>query len=377
MCPRTLCGRSDHYGNPEFNRLYERRERLEQTIAGLAGLRRGTFVFHHSLLPHGPWVYLPSGRRRTGPRAISFPEIAAPAGFGNPFLTRHLEQRHLLQAGFVDREVGRMVRMIKRSGQWRRALVVVAADHGMSFQVGTGDRRQVTPANVHEIAPVPLFIKRPGQTAGRVLNAYARTVDVLPTVAKLLGRRLPVAGRRPRRVRARGGPRAAVWRSSSATSAAPSGCPAREMELRRQADRGQRAALFGTGPWAGVFRIGPNRGLLGREVPNPVGGDRARAAVGALHGAPLTGRRGSGRQRVAHAGGGLDRERRDQRRSRPRGHGERPRGRGRPQLPHRRAGRRVVLGQRCPTSALRSGRNTMALFEVTAAGALVPLGVKR
>ena len=222
MCPRTLCGRADHYGNPEWNSLYERRERLEQTIAGLAGLRRGQFVFHHSLLPHGPWVYLPSGRRRTGPRAISFPEIASPAGFGNPFLTRHLEQRHLLQAGFVDREVGRMVRMIKRSGQWQRALVVVAADHGMSFQIGAADRRQVTPD------------ERPRDRAGAAVHqatrpdhgAGPRAPTPAPSTWCPRWPSCSVAGFRGASTAAtRSGPRwpaVAAWRSPGATSAAPS-----------------------------------------------------------------------------------------------------------------------------------------------------------
>ena len=375
VCPRTLCGRSDHYGNPEFNRLYERRERLQQTITGLSGLRRGTFVFHHSLLPHGPWVYLPSGRRRTGPRAIAFPEIAAPAGFGNPFLTRHLEQRHLLQAGFVDREVGRMVRMIKRSGQWQRALVVVAADHGMSFRIGARDRREVTPENVHEIAPVPLFIKRPGQTSGRVLGAYARTVDVVPTVAGLLGRRLPwrVDGRDafgPEVARRAGVEIARRDLSGTVT------VPAREMELRRQADRIQRAALFGTGPWAGVFRIGPNRGLLGRELPNPAGTtEPGRPVAHFMAPRSLSDVDLAGGESPALAAGWIE-------------NGSTSGGRD---LAVTVNGRVAAVGRSfhidtqaaewfsitVPESTLRQGRNTMAVFEVTAGGELVPLGVKR
>ena len=46
------------------------------------------------------------------------------------------------------------------------ALLVVTADHGYAFEVGVKDRRLVTDRNVDEIAPVPMFVKAPGQTDG-------------------------------------------------------------------------------------------------------------------------------------------------------------------------------------------------------------------
>ncbi|MGI8749534.1 MAG: sulfatase-like hydrolase/transferase [Thermoleophilaceae bacterium] len=270
VCPPRLCRRADHYGKPEYNILHRRRERLESTIASLRRTKRPTFTFHHSVLPHGPWVYLPSGRARVGYRPGTLPDFASPAGFGDPFLTQHNEQRHLLQAGFVDREVGRLVRRLQRTRQWRRALVVVTADHGISFQVGSVDRRQVTEGNVQEVAPIPLFVKRPGQTRGSVSRAYARTVDVLPTVAHLLHARLgfPVDGRQAfgAAVGARTG--IAIERRDLGGEIV---VPAAEMEARRQADRDRRARVFGTGPWSRVYRIGPNRRLLGRRVPQPTG----------------------------------------------------------------------------------------------------------
>ena len=37
---------------------------------------------------------------------------------------------------------------------------------------------------------MPLFVKRPGQRRGRVSDVYARTLDVTPTIADVLGWRL-------------------------------------------------------------------------------------------------------------------------------------------------------------------------------------------
>ncbi len=79
-----------------------------------------------------------------------------------------------------------MITRMKANGTYDQSLIAITADHGFSFQVGVSDRRTATRSNIDEIAPVPLFIKAPGQTRGRTSSAYARTVDVVPTIADLL-----------------------------------------------------------------------------------------------------------------------------------------------------------------------------------------------
>ena len=54
------------------------------------------------------------------------------------------------------------------------------------------------------IAPVPLFIKAPGQRRGRTIRSYVRTVDVVPTIADILNISPGYRGRRALRVLARG-----------------------------------------------------------------------------------------------------------------------------------------------------------------------------
>ncbi len=66
------------------------------------------------------------------------------------------------------------------------ALVVVTADHGISFQSGVPSRG-ITDENAFEVGMVPLFIKAPHQDRGVVDIKTARNIDVLPTVADHLG----------------------------------------------------------------------------------------------------------------------------------------------------------------------------------------------
>ena len=119
-----------------------------------------------------------------------------------PFLTDQAFQRHLLQAGYVDRLLGELVGQLQREGLWDRALVVLTADHGESFRVKPtpappfalgrlGYRRDLTQENAQDIVTVPLFVKYPEQAEGRIDPTWGRTIDVLPTIADVLGIRLP------------------------------------------------------------------------------------------------------------------------------------------------------------------------------------------
>ena len=112
-------------------------------------------------------------------------------------LVRQSWQRHLLQVGAVDALLGRIIERMKATGIYDRAALVVMADHGVSFHVGATDRRTILPLNAFDVAPIPLFMKAPGQRRGRIDRSMVRTYDVLPTLARQIGLRLPpgLAGR--------------------------------------------------------------------------------------------------------------------------------------------------------------------------------------
>jgi hypothetical protein len=255
-----------------------RAERFDEFLAGVGDGAGPSLDFKHSMLPHVPWEYLPSGRRYRSGSNEPVPGLVPPSGtepFRDDFLVEQAYQRHLLQVGYADRLLGRLLARLRDRGVYDRAAIVVVADHGVSFRRGL-DRRGPVERNVEDIASVPLLVKAPGQRDGRSDDAYVRTHEVLPTLADVLGVRLPW------RVDGHSGFSAAAGRRSSVEVLRRSGKPivlaGREFERRRAAAVARQAALFGSGG-SGLYRVGPNPELIGRPVTDlPVGrGGGARA----------------------------------------------------------------------------------------------------
>ena len=149
----------------------QRPQRFQASVDAIRPGRRPTLDFMHVLLPHEPLEYLQTGQRY---RAVAGSGLSGTPSYDNAFLTEQSLQRHLLQAGFVDRLLGQLIAQLRRTGLWDRAMVVVVADHGISFRVKPtpappfavgklGYRRDLTAENAHDIAAVPLLVKYPGQ----------------------------------------------------------------------------------------------------------------------------------------------------------------------------------------------------------------------
>jgi len=219
-----------------------------------------TLYVLHSLLPHVPYLYLPSGKRY----GIEVPILRGiQAGiWRQPWPSLQSYQRYLLQLEYTDRALGYMMRRLRAAHLFDKALVIVVADHGVSFRHNQ-PRRYPTPGNLQDIAFVPLFVKLPHQRRGRIDDGLARTVDVVPTIARALHIRIPwhFDGRplEGRRLPQDGTVSVLVGNGKYAT--------ARLSALRALRTRAlaEQLATFGTTP-ADLFRIGPHRELLGRLV---------------------------------------------------------------------------------------------------------------
>jgi Sulfatase len=273
LCPPSMC-RGGRTRIPEIPPLLNngRPQRFNRWLRTIRD-GRPTFWMKHLLLPHIPYVYLPSGARTRPGRRDLLPGMATVPGFHDEYLTRHNEQRYLLQLGFTDRLLGRLLRRLKDQRIYDDTLIVVVADHGYLWRSGVATRRRAAAGTAHELAPVPFFVKRPGRRDSRVSGAYARTLDVPATIADVLGVPLGYrddgrsafspAARRIRRV-------TFPTRDFDAVVTVPG----RRWQAERRRVVRRRLRQFGAGDISSLYTgIGPNRGLLGRDVA-----DVARAA---------------------------------------------------------------------------------------------------
>jgi membrane-anchored protein YejM (alkaline phosphatase superfamily) len=139
--------------------MEDRRQLVGSFIEGIsASDQQPTLYFLHTLLPHQPWVLLPSGQRNSS--LAPLPGALREVPLTDEWELAQNQQRHLLQVGFIDRLVGRVVARLKETGLYDRALVVITSDHGVAFMAGEPNRT-LSLKNVAEIMRVPLFIKFP------------------------------------------------------------------------------------------------------------------------------------------------------------------------------------------------------------------------
>jgi hypothetical protein len=170
----------------------DRRLYVEDFVDGLAQRESGpTLDYFHVLYPHFPWNTLPTGQTYSTP--VPYPATVTTGWGSDDWLVDQVYQQHLLQVQFVDTIIGRVLDQLERTGVYDDALVVVAADHGIAIKPNVVHRRVILPGTVGEVAAVPLFIKEPHQSKGRVDDYRAETTDVLPTVADVLDIDLPWA----------------------------------------------------------------------------------------------------------------------------------------------------------------------------------------
>ena len=269
----------------------------------------------------------------------------------------------------MDQLLGRLVARLKKQGMYDDTLIVVTADHGFAWQVGVPTRRSINPSNVGELAPVPLFVKRPHQKQGRVSHVLARTLDVTPTIADALG--VPLGYRSDGHsafssaVRARREVSLTKRDFSSIVRISPE-----RWKARRRAIVRRRLRNLGSGDWASLYAsLGPNRDLVGQQLTSARSARDAQATISLSRSfahvrrasgvvpAQIAGRiHGSGAARERNLAIAVN---------------------GRIEA----VGRSFHLkGQRVesysvmvPENALREGRNTVEVFEVTHEGALLLL----
>ena len=142
----------------------------------------------HALWPHQPWWRTPDGRRYDAP--IVAEGLGAEYSWADDTARLAGQQRHLMQLQFTDRQLANIMATLRERDRWDNALVIVTADHGVSFQANDPIRGLGT-ANDDAVAWVPFFVKEPGQTTGTIDERPTTTLDVVPTMVAGVGAESP------------------------------------------------------------------------------------------------------------------------------------------------------------------------------------------
>ena len=261
LCPQRLCKRKQPDARlPKIDPQTFWRSRVHQLDRWLAALRPHTgpptLYFMHSLFPHTPWVFLPDGRIR------ALAHTNTPGRIGERWYDAQLAvqawQRHLLQTGYTDRLLGHVITRLQKTGLWDDALIVVTADHGISFR-GGDLRRHPSRRNLAELAFTPLFVKLPGREDARVVDRHVVTIDILPTIADALAIEIPWKTAGSSALRGGAGSSTVKVKNISALY--------RVALAQRRASLDRQLRLFGSGTWGTQFAgTGEYRTLVGDRV---------------------------------------------------------------------------------------------------------------
>jgi hypothetical protein len=147
-----------------------------------------TLYFVHTLATHQPARWMPSGQQISG--RVGLPGRTKEKWTTVDWLVAQHHHSEIMQAMLADTMVGKVRQRLTEAGIYDSALLIVTADHGISFLPGDNPRN-FSGTNAAEILSVPLFVKAPrttpGVARGAIDDTNAETVDILPTVAHVLG----------------------------------------------------------------------------------------------------------------------------------------------------------------------------------------------
>lgn len=182
---------SENLKQIRIRRNVNRKKLFSDFIKSIDASDKPAFHFIHIQLPHVPWDYLPSGKKYSE-MGFQIPglDIKRERWGADDTLVIQSYQRHLLQVGFVDRLLGNLLDHLKAIDMYDRSLVVITADHGVSFWPNKR-RRNVKKGMPADILLAPLFIKGPYQKEGVISDRNVQSIDILPTIADILDIKIP------------------------------------------------------------------------------------------------------------------------------------------------------------------------------------------
>ncbi len=251
-------------------------EKVRRFIELIKRRKQPAFYFLHVLLPHIPYQYNERGQRHRSKVSHdgSPRQVKGVNAWPNEAAANRAQQALLLQVGFTDLLLGRILDQLAAHELLDPTLLVVTADHGITTYWDSAGlpEEEVLKIQASELLYVPLFIKVPWQREGETSDRLVQLIDIVPTIADRLGIDVP-------------------WEmdgvsvfAEDATVDKRSGRFPQALDFDRVIDPQLRAlsrklALFGSGGFDGVYASGPHADLVGSSTASLPG----KVAHGIVH----------------------------------------------------------------------------------------------
>ena len=98
---------------------------------------------------------------------------------------QHMMDLYDAEIAYLDREVGRLLDELKKTGMYESSLILVTSDHGEAFlEHGFWEHGQTL---YQEMVHVPLLVKWPGKPAPQRLTGLVSQTDLFPTILEAAG----------------------------------------------------------------------------------------------------------------------------------------------------------------------------------------------
>lgn len=157
----------------------------DEVPAMLRQAKGPAFIWAHTMPPHAPYLPLPGFKYRLLPKGQldHWDEMLEENVPYTPRAQRLVDEhrlRYLESMMGADAALGRLLQQLQREGRLDHMVVIVTADHGESFSHGYIGH--AGPLLNESLVRIPLVVKLPKQSAGRVLDTPVSQADLLPTI---------------------------------------------------------------------------------------------------------------------------------------------------------------------------------------------------
>ena len=192
---------------PEREKATPFPERIATTLTTAAGgwleknCERKFFLWLHYQDPHGP--YMPpypynqkfSREAYKATRDVPLLKTWDNTGWGGipwyQILNEEHDARFYLsqydgEIAFVDDQIGKLLRLIKRLGLEKKTIVILTADHGEALDNEHGYFFSHEHGLTDDQVRVPLIMKYPGCPRGKQIQTVVSLVDIMPTLLEML-----------------------------------------------------------------------------------------------------------------------------------------------------------------------------------------------